>query len=782
MRTAAFGKEEKGMKFSIFESAKAQRGVECTYEKFLEVTNSPKLSELCGKIAAEEDDDKRGELKKGLPVITWQAYFPGRRVAKEAEPSGLFMLDIDHVEDPWALYQEKVAKRLTELGIVFVGKTASCHGLRIVAKCLPTLNTIEHCQRWLASNLKVDYDGVCKDWARCSFVVHDSYTYFMDAAAIWQDNDGKGAVYETENGVIEAESGKRKAENEGRQDAVGSEVDQREGLFGSEETYKGVSLKQLATEWLEQTGGMPEKGERNTRLYKLALRMRYVTDFNAATMLKVLPNCGLPESEMKELIHSALGKTRAADMPKDLEQVIRNIEMRNSLAESLEEGIEDDALITDTTELPPMPPVIRQFVDVAPADFKAAVALCQLPILGALGSKLRATYLDGKQHSPSFLVSLEAPQASGKSFMSELVDIELAQMLEHDEAEREKEREYDEKVKELKLLNVKVNKSNKDEVLSSRPKTLIRYVPATMSVTKLFMRMQAAKGLHLFAFAPEADTVTKAFKRGFSSFSDLLRIGFDNAMAGQDYASENSFSGNVRIYYNMLVSGTPKAMRRFYPDVEDGLVSRVCFVTLPDQFGKPMPIWEKMSSEQQRIVDIGLVRLNEISIEGDDVQPEHQMKLEWLNKSLQKWVVVQQQQALKDNDRTRDIFCRRAAVVGFRAGMLAWFLYNEKGTPTIRRNVTKWSIWVANSMLNQHLLRFQISENNTNVNRHEKLYNKLPDEFTREDIRAYAAQEGVESPVRVILFNWRLGGFIKELEQGKAANGNKIAVKFKKIK
>ena len=771
------------MKFSIFRSAKAQRGEECTYEKFLEITESQSLLKLCNEIAAEADDDKRGELKKQLPVITWQAFFPGRRLAKEAEPSGLFMLDIDHVENPGELYQKKIANRLNELGIVFVGKTASRKGLRIVAKCLPTLHSLAECQRWLASNLKVDYDGVCKDFARCSFVVHSSYTYYMDAAAIWQDNNGVGAKYDVEE--RRAESGERKAESIHTVAESEENVDQREGLFGGQEEYKGIPLKDLALEWLEQTGGVPEKGERNTRLYKLALRMRYVTDFNGATMLKVMPNCGLPESEMKELIHSALGKTRAADMPRDFEQVIRNIEIRNNLAESVEdgtEGIEDDAMLTDTTELPPMPPVIRQFVDVAPADFKAAVALCQLPILGTLGSKLRSSYLDGKLHSPSFLVSLEAPQASGKSFMGELVEIELAQILEHDEAEREKEREYDEKVKELKLLNVKVNKTNKDEILSSRPKTLIRIVPPTMSVTKMFMRLQAANGLHLFSFAPEADTVTKSHKRGFSNLSDLLRIGYDNAMAGQDYASENSFSGNVRVFYNMLVSGTPKAMRRFYPDVEDGLVSRVCFVTLPDQFGKALPVWDKMTDEQKRIVDIGLVRLNEISIEGDDVQPDHVMKLEWLNRSLQKWLVMQQQQAVKDNDRTRDIFCRRAAVTGFRAGMLAWFLYNEKGTPTIRKNVTRWSIWVANYMLNQHLLRFKITESNTNVNRHEKLYNKLPDEFTREDVRAYAAQEGVESPVRVILFNWRLGGFIKEIEQGKAENGNKMGIKFKKIK
>lgn len=763
-------------KFSIFRSAKAQRGEECTYERYLQISNTDALLKLCNEIAAEEDHDKRGELKKQLPVITWQAYFKGRRVIAEAEPSGLFMLDIDHVDNPGELYQKKVASRVKELGIVYVGKTASRKGLRIVAKCLPTLNSIEECQRWLASNLKVDYDGVCKDMARCSFVVHDSYTLYMDTAAIWQEEPEAGSIYKVEGSVHSSENSRPVVLTNAE-----AAVDQREGLFGGQDEYRGIPLTRIAEEWLEQTGGMPEKGVRNTRLYKLALRMRYVTDFNAATMLKVIPNCGLPESEMREIIGSALSKNRAADMPRDFQQVLKNIETRKELGEQLDDD-GDYEIITDTSELPPMPPVIRQFVEVAPDDFKAAVALCQLPILGALGSKLRAEYLDGKMHSPSFMVSLEAPQASGKSFMSDLVEKELAQMLEHDEAEREKEREYDEKVKELKLLNVKVNKSNKDEILSSRPKTLIRFVPPTMSITKLFMRMRDAKGLHLFAFAPEADTVTKAFKRGFSSFSDVLRLGFENALTGQDYASENSFSGNVRIFYNMLISGTPKAMRRFYPDVEDGLVSRVCFVTLPDQFGKPMPSWLEMKPDQKRIVDVGLVRLNEVTLEGDDVMPDHVMKLGWLNKTLKQWLVRQQQQAVKDNDRTRDVFCRRSAVVGFRAGMLSWFLYGEKNTPTIRRNVMQWSVWVANMMLNQHLLRFQINDTNSNTNKWEDVFGRLGKEFTREDLRRELNAAGHATSERMVLSKWRLSGIIKDIEKDESGKvGRKGAIKFRKV-
>lgn len=768
------------MKFSYFKSPKAAKGVECTYEQYLQAANDPQLLRLCNDIAAEEDKDKRAEMKKGLPVITWQAYFPGKRLAKEAQPSGLFMLDIDHVDNPFELYSKQIAKRTKELGIVYVGKTASTHGLRIVAKCLPTLHSLEECQKWLASSLKVEYDGVCKDFARCSFLVHDSYTYYMDAKAIWQEEPAVGTVYAGGANPVQenAEMAKMLTPKEEKPANV---TDQTEGLFGGPTDYKGIPYEDICKEWLLYTGGEPKEGERNARLYKLALRMRYITDFNFATLKRIMPTYGLPESEMETLIHSALNTPRAADMQKDLREVLEKID-RKSKIQGDEEEIPD--IITSTEKMPPLPPIFRQWAEIAPDDFKTAVTLCQLPILGALGSRLRARYLDGKIHSPSFQVSLEAPQASGKSFMVQLVETELAPMIQADEAQKEKEKEYNDKVAEMKMLNIKINADNKDEILGNKPQGIVRFLPATISITKMLMRLHAAKGLHCFAYAEEIDTVHKAYKRGFSSLSELLRVAFDNGRYGQDYASENSFSGDVFVYYNTLFSGTPKAMRRFYPDVEDGLVSRVLFVTLPDQFGKPMPVWKKLTSEQKAEMDIALERLNEISLIGEDVQPERMLNLDYLNKEMDKWIKAQQIEAVNQEDRTRDIFCRRAAVVGFRAGMLAHFLYGaKKTTPTIRKNVVKFAIWVANNMLNQHLLRFNIQGTGSNVNAYEDVYKELKDTFTREDVEMALQSMGKDSPVKVVLYKWKLLGVIEVIDEGRRGTFNKkISTKFKKIK
>ena len=757
------------MKFSLFNSPKAQQGVECTYERYLETTHSPRLLQLCNQIAAEQDPDRRGELKKQLPVVTWQAFFPDRRIAREAQPSGLYMLDIDHVDDPFRLYSDKIAARLKELHIVYVGKTASTHGIRIVAQCLPTLKTIADCQRWLAGNLKVDYDGVCKDWARCSFLVHDSYTYYIDNKAIWIDQPQEGMLYavdERNTPLLPASTSPAPTGN----------TDQREGLFGAPSAYKGIPYDQIINQWFYLTGGQPTPGERNIRLYQLALRLRYITDFNEATMLRLMPSFGLPDNEMREIVRHALSTARGQNIPKDILETLQIIDKKSKIIGNDDEIPE---VITSTDALPSLPPLFRQWAEIAPPDFKAAVVLCQLPILGALGSRLRAVYLDGKPHSPSFQVSLEAPQASGKSFIVSLVNYELAQMIASDEVNREKERAWNDKMAQIKLTKTKVTEKQREEI-GDKPKGIVRFVPATISITKMLQRMDAAQGLHLFALSEEIDTVHKAFSRGFSNFSEALRVSFDNGLYGQDYASENSWSGNVKLFYNCLFSGTPKAMRRFYPDVEDGLVSRVLFVTLPDQFGKPLPVWGKFDDKQKKIVDRALENLNNVTLVADEVQPEHFMKLDWLNTALAAWIKSQQVEALQQNDRTRDIFCRRAAVVGFRAGMIAWFLWDEKNTPTIRRNVVNFATWVANSMLNQHLLRFQVESTGSNTNRWEDILEALPDEFSRSEAESLLASHNVGTPLKQVIYSWKLAGLIKDLESGRLRNGKPGIVRFKK--
>ena len=83
----------------------------CTEEKWDELLDSPVVKNICARIAAldetaEDYQERKQGLKKRLPIIIPHAasFAKGKRVSADAVPSGLAMLDVDHVEeprDPW---------------------------------------------------------------------------------------------------------------------------------------------------------------------------------------------------------------------------------------------------------------------------------------------------------------------------------------------------------------------------------------------------------------------------------------------------------------------------------------------------------------------------------------------------------------------------------------------------------------------------------------------------------------------------------------------------------
>ena len=105
---------------------------------------SPFVQEICDKIVLLDgkDPEEMSRLKQQLPVVYFHAqrFKDHQRKSANAVPSGLVMLDIDHVENPndfLALeFLEKDAGNIREFlkenRIALVAKTPSNHGIRIV--------------------------------------------------------------------------------------------------------------------------------------------------------------------------------------------------------------------------------------------------------------------------------------------------------------------------------------------------------------------------------------------------------------------------------------------------------------------------------------------------------------------------------------------------------------------------------------------------------------------------------------------------------------------------
>lgn len=753
------------MKFDYQESLRAMPQP-LTQQRWTELTTS----ELVNR-AVWDFQHGDANAKKRLPAVMWQASFNGKaRKNENAVPSGLYMLDLDHLEGNTAQIASTFMKKVNECGIMLIHTTPSGHGLRVVARMMAAqgFSTIGEYQLWLAAQLGFkpeQVDTVTRDLARMSFVPPENYVHFMDGRIFTMEPEC--TIKPQQNNVapspVVVKPKPTATTTDTADDTAPASAD--EGTLQTH--YQGIALTDIAKRLIENIFDTEIcEGNRNSSLYKLARVFRYVCDFNPQVMAAAIPHYGLADSEVMEICRNTINTFRRTDMPPELREVVA--ELREEQAEEQDEDETGEgehknlslSLADYQKNLPHLPPLFREFVRTCPPDFKAVQLVSMLPVVGALCTHIRGTYLDGNAQSPSFITVVTAPQASGKSFARNMYNTLTARLQAQDATNRAIEEAYRQELKKAK--NAKEQPED--------PRACIRLLPPSVGVAKLLQRLDYAGGRHLLTFAEEIDTLTKSNKSGsWAQKSDIYRNAFDNAEYGQDYMSDASYSTITRVYYNLLVLGTPRAVGRFFNDVEDGLVSRVLFAEIPDQAGKRMPHFGKFTASVEKRVDGLVERLMEMKDHYD---------LDYLNKAIDEWLEQRRLDYLRTQNMALEIFRRRAAVIGFRAGMVAAACYEasnlvDGGKNVFRfvRRVKSFALWVANYALTALLSRFgeQMEEVQRDVTPRKRtvytdLFAELAATFTADDLRASVKRAGSRSPIRHIIYRWHQNGMIAKVE------------------
>ena len=232
--------------FDYIQNIRSHHTVPCTAEILHTVMRSTVVGQTCAEIAdcheqmlrgemsREDFENKKSELKRRLPAFCFHAHFKnGRRLNAEAVPSGLSILDIDHIkgspevglspalpvgegeeqpkEQPkeqskelskesvtlmetlkghlftcTPITDEKTLAILKRLGIVLIHKTPSGEGLRLVFIIPQDMGLVE-AQQWLSKQIGLEaFDEACKDLARCSFAVPEEYVLFLDEERLFK--------------------------------------------------------------------------------------------------------------------------------------------------------------------------------------------------------------------------------------------------------------------------------------------------------------------------------------------------------------------------------------------------------------------------------------------------------------------------------------------------------------------------------------------------------------------------------------------------------------------
>ena len=705
-----------------------------TQQDWENLRREPWLAQMCARIEKGDED-----LKHRLPVWTPHcAEFKDnhRAIADAVRPLNRLMLDFDEKG-----HTEEICARLLEKSplVLLLIEESVRRGTHVLVE-LPEGMTPEEAQALMAEATGFTPDAAVKDVARCIYMVPEDHTKYVSPklfeAEVILGTDDTAFIKDTA-GCAEKSS---VSQNESRVNPCPKE-------------FKGIPYTSIISEWWRRNGGEPAEGERNVKLHKLAVNLRAICDNKKEVLMQVMPRFGLTDVELKSVVDSAC-KEEPKGVSKVMQQIIDALEMGIPSDE-----IEDAEVVAAETgvkvNVKVLPIGLKESLVGVPVSMHMPTLVGIMPICGAYADGVEVEYCDGNIHSLGLMAIIRGEQASNKSVVKNAIDAWKRQFDEEDALARKREEEWKERKKGRKA----------NEKAPEDPHVLIRQVPVTVSCSTLLKRFKNSNGHTLYSFGEELDTLRKTNGAGsWSSKYDIYRLSFDRGEWGQDYNSDAAESGVVKVAYNWTMLGTNGALRKCFKsdNIENGLSSRVMLAEMPDSSFQKMPKFGKRSAEDEAKIQQAVTRLR--SITGLVDVPR-------LRKAIEQWCEEKRVEAAKDIDHVKDTYRKRAAVIGFRCGVI-FHLLSGKDKET--KACLDFALMMAEYCLQQQMKAFGEALRNEYVNAQDEcqrygvnhsIFDQLPPTFTLDDLRALKRGYCSERSLPMIVSRWRRDGWVEKVDK-----------------
>ena len=743
---------------------------ECPLPDYDALTQSPRLKQLAERINAATDEEEQRKLKGYLPFRCphYSRFRDNHRDREHIDPESFTWQTCVDIDD--ASLVEEANKRSEQLdneiggewqGMMLHKDYSARRKLHIDIR-LPLGMTVPEAQRAYCKALGVAPDTSCFTPERFIYITPAEYEIYRADGWYQQLSEEEVAMRRkaytdrglsidgrTEDGCYYDPEGDDKTMSEVRSQM--EDGDSQPSDIKHQTSFKGIPYTSIISEYWRRTGGEPSEGERNKRLHQLAANLRAICDNNEEWLLEVMPRFGLSAQEMRGIIHSACKEpTKGSRL---MDQIVNALEMGIPSDE-----IEDAEVAREETgvkvNVKTLPIGLRESLVGVPVTMHMPVLCSVMPIAAAYADQVTVEYCDGNTHRLGLMSIIRGEQASNKSVCKNAVDIWKRQLDEEDALARKREEEWKERKKGRKA----------NEKAPEDPHVLIRVVPVTVSCSTLLKRFKNAQGHTIYSFGEELDTLRKTNGAGsWSSKYDIYRLSFDFGEWGQDYNSDAAESGVVNVAYNWTMLGTNGAMRKCFKsdNIENGLSSRILVAEMPDSSFSKMPKFGKRSAEDEARIQQAVTRLR--SFTGLVDVPR-------LRKAIETWVEEKRVEAAKDIDHVKDTYRKRAAVIGFRCGVI-FHLLSGKDKET--KSCLDFALMMAEYCLQQQIKTFGEALRNEYVNAQDEcqryganhsIFDQLAPSFTMDDLRALKRGYCGESALRNIITRWRRDGWIEKTD------------------
>ena len=765
-------------KFCLKEAAKSKGNAfkELTDEEKLERwANSLKESLPCLIFGARDFDE--------VPMKKNPEKRMKRRVLAGIHLSGLFMFDVDHVDNPREIF-EQTQQEGFPWEVVFAHVTSSGQGLRLVCKARVEIGNIADNQIALAKELDVKPDLSCIDASRISYAPMREDVYYLNEEELLN-------YYNEEFYKMYCEA-YRKGSTEPTKAQTRKESNENETLENDEEreiNYHGVSYAKICEAWQAAQGGAPTTGDRHRTMLQLALDLRYICDNNPANVDWALRQCGFVqdiirergEGEVRAVADTACERRMYKDIPKRMQGVLESVGIRSGEPATAQRPVAtvDVPYEQFAQRLEPLlsAPYAEACRGVSRKNWLGAV-FASGAMYCTLLSRCWYRHYDGALQRMNPQVLIIGHPASGKSFAKHLDDQIMCSMREQDEVVRLAETRYKQEQKKRGTSS----KAQKQDALVE-PEGMIRYLPTKTSNNIFFRRLKRAKEmvegqqlpLHLYMFDSELDSSISAQSGGaWIGKHDLELKAFHNELSGVDYANGDSINDILPVYWNSVTTGTNVSLHKKFTlrNINDGLCSRVAIFL--------------MERANFRMVGKNLVdnKTNEaLKAWGYKMEKLHgELPLQRLVDHVYDLCELSAQEAEAADDLVLDYLRKRAVFYA------TWFTvprivareydkFVKTGKLEITDDDLKFStlmydavIWFQDYFFGQMLQDSWDNAEREYVPRRKNsknadAYRDLPETFTMKDVMAVLDIE--DNPARQQCNRWLKHGFVERVKQGK---------------
>ena len=638
------------------------------YQKFL--IKKQGLKKKAAKEAWEKKSDAEKllafaqEVKDNLPAFIFACrefdetetakggMFRHRRLA-DCHLNGLFMLDIDHIENPFEVWYKMRDDEELMKSIALVHITSSEHGVRIVSIADLNVGNLADNQISLAQKLGYKADESCIDATRNSFAPKEEDIIYINEDLLFDyyneefdkrftpeyrqkktqpihfqfsTGDVPDTVHHSQSATVASKNAEQRAGNGSKMDVQGvagikwhgydvqSIIDQRfDGkLPCADDSNRHKESLKLATDLLLMLDGDKKLVQRIVEAQPWVKEIIEERDENVAQTVESAAGCvaekekkyasSLPSKAMQEAVKKFTGKDyrevvkgASSDHPAHPGTPPNSGGEINRLLDQW--GAEIEALFDDF-------PMLR---DVCKGLKRSQYPAAMFVGSGAMMTLMtRCTYRfyhrpERERRLNCSLLIIGHP-ASNKSMADDICDILMAPVEASDKAGLAALNRYKQDQKKKAA-----NKEGKD-----KPQGIIRIHPARTSNGQLIQDMLNAKEivdgkeiqLHMFTFDTELDnSITLQSGGSWINKQSMELKAFHNEEDGQMYQNSDSPVDKFHVTWNYIYTGTPIALKKKVNEQNfgSGLSTRLTVIPMPKTNYEMIEFQEKTAIDWQRL-------------------------------------------------------------------------------------------------------------------------------------------------------------------------------------